>query len=145
MELLQSLGLNGTFLIQFVIFTVTILLVYSLAFKPFAEALEERNKATVGSADHASELNEKSKELLAEFEVKAKEVNSRIKTVYDLHRAEAMNEYQDSVAHARAEAEKTLSSVRAEIAIQIGEARKALVSEGQHLSALITKKIIGRG
>jgi F0F1-type ATP synthase membrane subunit b/b' len=144
MELLKSLGVDSTLWIQLVCFLVSYLAFSNLILKPYAAALAEREKRTIGSEEAAVRLLENATDLESEYEVKARSLHSKIKSVYDQSRSEAGKECDRRTQLARAEATEALERSRAEISNQIVAARKALSSEVPAIGAVIASKLAGK-
>ena len=80
--MLQQLGFNWTFFIQFGIFIFAITFLALYVFKPYTDAVMARENQTKGSEDLATDLDKKSVELYGQYEKRAREVHSQIQEVY---------------------------------------------------------------
>lgn len=144
MGMLQSLGINSTALIQFVIFVFTITYLAVFVFKPFSEAQEERSVRTKGGEDLAQEYHKKTIELHSEYEVLAREVHSKISEIYAKARATANAEYEKLVGEARAEANKKIEENRAKIAKTVASVSEELNAQTPGVALMITQKLLGK-
>lgn len=144
MELLKSLGVNSTLWIQLACFIVSYLAFTTLVLKPYMAALREREKRTVGNEETAVRLIEQTNSLHAEYEKKAKAINSEIKGVYDKTRSEAMKDYDQLVSKAREEATGLLEQSRTEISTAIQKARQTVLAEVPAVSTAIASKLAGK-
>jgi F0F1-type ATP synthase membrane subunit b/b' len=144
MDILKSLGVDGTLWIQLCCFLVSYIAISELVLKPYMAALREREQRTIGSEEAAARLIEEAEELHTDFEKKARAINFQIKGIYDLSRTEAMKEYDEQVAKARNEVEQLLESSRVQISEQIRLAEASLLSEVSTLSSALASKLAGK-
>ncbi len=144
MAILESIGLNGTILIQFTIFFVTFIFVNGLVFKPYNKAYEARIKKTEGNKDLAEDTLEETKSLELEYQKKAQVINREFKTIYDSSKTEALHEYDELVTKAREKAQSILETNRAKIAQEVEEAQTALGKEIPEVGAVIATKLLGK-
>lgn len=144
MEILKSLGVNSTLWIQLVCFLVSYLALHFLILKPYSAALRERENRTIGNQENAVRIIDEANELQADFEKKAKSINSEIKKAFDQSRSEATKEYDRLVESARGEAEAVLAEARTQISGEIKSAKTVLVSEVPNVSAAIASKLAGK-
>ncbi|MEK7354988.1 MAG: hypothetical protein AAB250_00965, partial [Bdellovibrionota bacterium] len=76
MEILRSLGVDGTLWIHMACFLVSYVALTQLILKPYMAALRERETRTVGNEEHAVRLVEEANQLNSEYEQKARAINS---------------------------------------------------------------------
>jgi F-type H+-transporting ATPase subunit b len=144
MELLKSLGIDGTLWIHMACFAVGYLSLSNFVFKPYAKALAEREKRTVGGEELAQQLLIQAGEINANYELKAKAISASIRSEYDKNRVEALRESESLISSARQEAAKLLESSRTKIASEIGAAKNALASEVPAITSAIASKMAGK-
>jgi len=144
MEIIHQLGINQTAFVQFAIFIGIFFFLNLYVFTPYYKALEEREKRTQGGEDLALEFHKKTTELHSEYQLKAKEVTSKIKSIYDAHRNDAAKEYDLIVGKARAEATGLLESNDKKIAQAIQSTATALKAETTNVAVAITQKLLGK-
>lgn len=144
MELLKSLGIDGTLWIHMACFAVGYLSLSNFVFKPYAKALAEREKRTVGGEELAQQLLIQAGEINANYELKAKAISASIRSEYDKNRVEALRESESLISSARQEAAKLLESSRTRIASEIGAAKNALASEVPAITSAIASKMAGK-
>ncbi|HVK60824.1 MAG TPA: ATP synthase F0 subunit B, partial [Bdellovibrionales bacterium] len=126
MEILKSLGVDGTIWIHLACFLVSYIALTQLILKPYQKALEEREKRTVGNEEAAVQIIEEANELHSRYEQKAREVNAKIKSFYDQSRTAATKEYDRVIEAARAEAGQLLDASRSEITTEVQQAKRTL-------------------
>ncbi len=144
MEILNSLGVNGTLWIQLGCFLISYVALTQLILKPYLAALREREKRTVGNEESAVRMLEETNHLYGQYEKKARSINAEMKAQYDQTRAKAVAEHDRLVEAARADANKLLESARAKITTEIQSARKTLSAEVPAISAAIATKLAGK-
>lgn len=144
MDIFSSIGVNSTAFIQFALFAITLIFMSKVVFEPFAHALEERQKRTKGGEDLALEFQKKSVELSSTYELKAREINASIKSIFDAARGDANKKYEGVVGSARAEATDLTTKNRAQIAAEVEKTSAELKSQTSNVAMAITNKLLGK-
>ncbi len=142
--MLQQLGIDWTFFIQFglFIFAVTFLTLY--VFGPYAKAVEGREQQTKGSQDQAVEFEKQTVELHSEYEHKARDVHGKIQEVYKHMRSEANSEYEKTIKSARTESEAYVEQARSQVKASVASARETLKKETPQIVMALTQKLLGK-
>lgn len=144
MDIFHQIGINATAIIQFVIFAIALIFLSKVVFDPYAHAFEERQKRTKGGEDLALEFQKKSIELQSEYEVKARDVNGKIKDIFDASKAEANKQYEGSVGVAREDANRIISENRNKLTKAVEQAAQELKSQTTMVAMAITNKLLGK-
>jgi F-type H+-transporting ATPase subunit b len=144
MEILSALGVDWTIFIHMVCFGLSYVVFSNLVLKPYMKAMHEREKRTIGGVDAAARLIDEANKLQAQFEQKAKTLNTEIRGYYDQSRSEAMASYDELVSGAKAEANIVIKGAQAEIDHQIQAARTALSAEIPAVATAIASKLAGK-
>ena len=144
MNILSSLGVNSTLWIQLACFLVSYVALSNLVLKPYLAALTEREKRTIGNEETAIRLIEEANNLYAQYEKKAREINSEMKSEYDVSRAKALKEAEALLHSAREEAATLLDSARSKITGEIQTARKSLSADVPAIGSAIASKLAGK-
>jgi len=142
MEVLQSLGVNSTIFFQFVIFTLTFIAMMEIAFKPFAQSHEAREKNTKGSLDNVSKLQTEAAGLMKKYEDEARSATTEIRSIFDKQRDLARQEAEGFVTVARADAGQMLSMTRQKVETQIREATVKAKEEIPTIAQALIKKLL---
>lgn len=142
--MLNQLGINSTTIIQFAIFVITFFALIKLIYEPFTEALLERQKRTLGSAEVADEINKKAIELQSEYSNKAREVHGKISEIYKGIKSEAANEYDKIVSKSKDEAKVLIDENRKAIEFQSQKLTLDLESQTPVIAMAITNKMLGK-
>lgn len=145
MEALETLGINLPGLIaQLVNFTLLLVLLYLIAYKPVLRMLDQRSERIRQSMEQAEEIRQQAARTQVEFEARIEQarqesqniVNQAIQTGERLReeaRATARQDAEDIVVRARAE-------IQGERSLAVAELRR----EFAELSILAAEKVIGQ-
>lgn len=82
-SLIQALGVDSTFFIQFGIFLLFYPILSRLLFLPYFKLQNQREKETVERMKQVEKLGEEKKKLQQEYEQKAHEVNEQFSKMYN--------------------------------------------------------------
>jgi F0F1-type ATP synthase membrane subunit b/b' len=144
MQVFSTLGLNVTIWYQFVIFLVAFVLLYKMTFLPYMKAFNSRRGLTEGNEDIAVKLNEQTKEVTTHFENKARQLNDKIKEIFDKAKLESDHEYDQVVSAAKKEAEIVAQKSEQNLANQINQAKSILIKDSEEVSKIIRSKMLGK-
>lgn len=144
LQICKQIGINQTAFIQFAIFILTISFLRYVVFGPYTKAMSERKHRTKGGEDLAVEIHKKAGELHAEYELKAKEINSQIKEIYDHSRTVAMKDYDLIVEKARNEANALIEKNRTELENKIRSTAEQLKTQTSTVALVITNKLLNK-
>jgi F0F1-type ATP synthase membrane subunit b/b' len=144
MDLLKSLGINGTAIDLFGIFLVAFVFIYFILMAPYFRAFKERVNRTLGHAEIAEKFLAESRALHDEYDIKAKAMNAQFKAIYDSNRTEAMREYDKVVNDARLAAKAEIERSRQAAADSLAQARRQMEKEIPSLAETITGRLIGK-
>lgn len=144
LSILMGLGINETVYYQFVIFLVGYAFLYFLVFKPYFRTFQEREKRTFGNQDLAGKIIEETQKLESDYQVKARQLNTQYKSIYDQYRTEAMGEYEKIVNQTRCEAKEKVEKSREDIKQNVLVARQQLLGEKTHVAKAIATQILGK-
>jgi F-type H+-transporting ATPase subunit b len=142
--MLQQLGFNWTFFIQFGLFIFTISFLALYVFKPYNEASKSREQQTKGSEEIATDLEKKSLELYTQYEKKAREVNFQIQDVYRLARQQVATENEKVISNARLEATRVIEENRKKIKEIVTSVKASLRTEIPQIVQALTQKLLGK-
>lgn len=144
MEMIKSLGINSTAIIQFGIFVVTFFTLRLYVFAPYHKALLLRQEKTKGGEEIANDYVGKTAELQSVYQNEARAINSQISSIYDKNKTEAVAEADQMVQQARAEAQKIVETSRAAIQQAVSTAAKTLQGQTSAMALSITNKLLGK-
>lgn len=144
MDLLISLGVNSTLVIQFATFLVLYAVLKYALFAPYFAAYNERSHRTVGKAELAERYIAETKQMEEQFAAKAQEVNEQFKAIYDKTRSQAMKDYDRLVGEARTRSKALADEAVRKIHKEMDFARAQLGQEVSSVAQLINQKLIGK-
>ena len=144
MEMIQSLGINSTAIIQFGIFIFTFFFMRHYVFSAYHGALLRRLEKTKGGEELANEFAEKTAALHAQYQDKARKVSQEINTIYQKNKNEALVDADRVINQARAEAQKMIEAARVSIAQAISSATQSLKGQTSTVALSITNKLLGK-
>ena len=133
-----------TFLAQFLLFTLFILVIKPLLFDPMLRVFEERERRTEGAKKKARAMDEQAGELLARYEAELDKVRREANTERDRLRAETARIEAQIMAEARAETAKIIEEGKARITVEMAGLRTELETTRPALAAEIASRILGR-
>jgi F-type H+-transporting ATPase subunit b len=135
---------NQTLIIQIVIFLVLMVVLDRVLFKPMLGLLAERKKRTEGRRAKAEEAGGQAKDIWEDYQTKLAAARSEAEVVRIELIRQGDAERQRLLDAANAEAEKTVATLKAQVAEQADKAKAALVAEVDALSKMMAEKILGR-
>lgn len=144
MELLSALGLNSTIVPQFLVFMVAYIALTQLAFKPYLKAFNSRKEATEGNQETAEQILLESQKIQTQYEVRARELNVKIKDIFESAQKEASKIQEEFLQTARADADVLVKKNREVIRSRIGQAREDLRKHVPELSKAISDRLLGK-
>lgn len=143
MAILLQLGANQTAFIQFIIFIISISFLTVFVFGPYFKAYDQRLQQTKGADQVATETQDEAKKLESIFKGKAREINEKIKNIFDASRAQASVAATGILGEAKTNAMGLTEKARIEIGNQKSTAEKEIQNISQTLAAEISKKLNG--
>jgi F-type H+-transporting ATPase subunit b len=133
-----------TFLAQFLLFTLFILVIKPLLFDPMLRVFEERERRTEGAKQKARAMDEKAGELLTKYEAELDKVRREANTERDRLRAETARIEAQIMAQARAETAKIIEDGKARIASEMESLRRELEASRPALASEIASRVLDR-
>lgn len=143
MEILLQLGANETAFIQFVLFIITISFLTVVIYGPFFKAYDQRLKLTKGAEAVAGETQDEAKKLEQIYQVRAREINDKIKNVFDKSRSQAGEAAAVVLNQAKEAVTISTEKARTQILTQKQGAETMAKTISDEVAAEITKKLTG--
>ncbi len=141
---MEALGINLGFLVsQIVNFTLLVLLLYFVAYKPILRMIDERSARIKKGIDDAEHAARRAAEAEQEFERHL--ANARKEGQEIIAQASQLSEQarQDILDQARAEAQHLIAKAREEIDRERQQAMSELRKQVADLSVLMTQRVLG--
>jgi F-type H+-transporting ATPase subunit b len=142
--ILDQLGLNNTFFIEFGIFAVTFLILGNVFFKPFMKLIEARHKKTVEDRESAEKLMAQATSKLEEYKRILAEERLAAKKGYDLALAEARKQEDELLGQARDEAKRITQEALDSVAKQRDHLKKQLEADVEVIAQTISERLLSR-
>lgn len=143
MAILLQLGANQTAFIQFVIFIISISFLTIFVYGPYFKALDQRQQQTKGAEQVATETQDEAKKLESIFKSKAREINEKIKNIFDASKTQASGVASTVLNDAKSAASELTEKARKDINAQKATAQKDIQTISQTIASEISKKITG--
>lgn len=144
MQMLEALGVNASVGIQFVLFLVTYIILSSVLFKPYYKAFLTRNEKTIGNTENAEKMLSEARDLEAEYERKAREMNTKMRGIYEQSRQKALKAQEKQSVEARLQAKQILEENKQKVQAEVARAQKEISKEVTAVSQAITTKLLGK-
>lgn len=139
-----SVDFDLTFLVQFVLFTMFVLVMKPLLFDPLLRVFEERERRTEGAKQEARAMDEKAGVLLSQYETELERVRHQAGLERERLRAETTKLEAQIMAEARAETGRILAAGKARIALEVEQLRAELEQKKPAMAAEIASRVLGR-
>lgn len=139
-----SVDFDLTFLAQFVLFTMFVIVIKPLLFDPLLRVFEEREKRTEGAKRKARTMDEKAGELSLRYQSELERVRREANVERDRMRGETARLEAQIMAEARAETARIVEEGKALIANEAALLRKELKAAQPALAAEIASRVLGR-
>ena len=143
MAILLQLGANQTAFIQFFIFIISISFLTIFVYGPYFRAYDQRQLQTKGAEQVAGETQDEAKKLESIFKAKAREINEKIKNIFDQSRTQASGTATIVLNEAKGAAAELTEKAKKEISLQKTMAEKEIQTISQSVAAEISKKLTG--
>ncbi len=142
--ILQQLGLDQTFFIQFAIFFFVFLVIPNLFFKPFQKLIERRHERTVEDKEKAQQLVVQADLKFEEYKTKLAQERIRARAEFEKVISQVKAEEAAILNEARAEAKKITQAAAEKIQEQSVQLRRALEADVESMAIQISETLLKR-
>ena len=143
MQILLQLGANQTVFIQFFIFIISISFLTIFVYGPYFKAYDQRLLQTKGADQVAYETQEEVKKIESIFQVRAREINEKLKNVFEGSKIQTIAAISTILNNAKVTAAELTEAARVKIQLQRAGAEKDVQKTSQEVSIEILKKLTG--
>lgn len=143
MEILLQLGANQTAFIQFILFVITISFLTVFVFNPYFKAYDKRHALTKGADLVTYETQDEAKKLEQVYQLRAREINDKIKNVFDQAKNEGTSSAGKIIDEAKAETFAETDKAIQQIDSQKKNAEQQLHVISKDISEEIYNKVTG--
>lgn len=141
-DILTSLGIDGTVFYQFAIFFVAFFSMNIIVFKPYLAAYKKRLDRTVLGQEATSDLLAEVEKKEKEFQDEARSLNHEIKDIFDEANGRAKKEVEKILIDARKQADQKVEEERKNLNEAVIEARKELETHVPSISKSISERFV---
>jgi F-type H+-transporting ATPase subunit b len=142
--ILEQLGIDQTFFVQFGIFAVLFAILNQVYFKPFMRLFEARHQKTTADREAAERMMNEAQAKLEEYKKKLGEERAIARKDYDAIIDQAKKEEAALLASAREEAKKIAQQAAESVSQQRDHLRKQLEADVESIALAISEKLLSR-
>ncbi|MFN3455045.1 MAG: ATP synthase F0 subunit B [Pseudobdellovibrio sp.] len=139
-QILLQLGANQTAFIQIAFFILAITFLTIFVFNPYFKAADQRFKRTKGADAVAKDAAQEAKNLASVYQTKAREINNKIKDVFDLEKTKALKQSADILSQAKTQADTVATQSRKNIEEQLKQADTEIEKISQDIATTLQEK-----
>ena len=136
--------IDGTFFIQFGIFTVVSMVLYVILVRPVVRLIEARRDATEGTKERAGRMSEEAATLSRDVERQILDIRAAANAERQRFVEEARRQEREVLDRARAESRRAIEATRAQMEKSAAEARAGLRREVDALATVVAARVLGR-
>lgn len=144
MSVLQQLGIDFSFFIQFGVFFVIFLVIPQLFFKPFQRLVELRLQKTQEDRVKAEELTRLANEKFAIYREKIQAERQKVRGEYEKLLSELKSQEARLIGDARAEAKAITQKTVDELQSQSQQLKRTLEADVEGLALALTETLVKR-
>ncbi|MBZ0156768.1 MAG: hypothetical protein K8I29_11250 [Alphaproteobacteria bacterium] len=130
------------FLVLLVNFLVLLFILNEILFKPLLKVAKERERATKGSLDEASEMTLRKDEAVVKMNAELLASKNRAKGAHEALREEGQAYQKEALSKAEAQAVEMIEKARKELQAEAEKARASLKGEVDRFSEEIVRKLV---
>ena len=138
------IDIDGTVVIQFIIFLVLMLLLSKLVFRPFLQIQKERNENIGGAREKATTLDAEADKKLADYDEQIMKARKAAANVRGEFRDQGEVRANEILSEARAKTDAKIEVARKKTAKSVEAASVALREQADLLAKSIASKLLGR-
>ena len=131
----------GVMIWTLIIFGLTLIILWKVAFPRIAEALDKRQKMIEDSIDSAEKTKRDADQLLAEYRERLSDARGQADEIVARARRNAEAAENETIAEARAKREEMMEQTRRDIEAETRRAIQQIRSEVADLTVLATEKV----
>ncbi len=140
-SIMESLGLNESFFVQFVIFLLIYPVLSKLLFGPYFRLYSKKEKETSLRMKEVEELKKKQELLQAEYERKAKQLNEKFRSLYEKGEKEIKTKSLELRNQQQLVLEKGSKKSKAHVNQEIEAIKKELALQKNEFLDIVLKKL----
>jgi F-type H+-transporting ATPase subunit b len=138
------IDLDGTVIVQFVLFLVLLVIGNKFLFQPFLRLRASRQAGIEGARAEAERMGDEGKAKLADYETRLAAARERASAEARKIRGEASAHERDVTAKARASATEATEAAKTKVRSETEAARAQLLPQADALAKQMASKLLGR-
>ena len=138
------IDIDGTVLVQFVIFVTMFLVLRTFLFKPYLKMREERAGQIEGAEAKAQQVELKAAELEAQYKVRMEKARANADSERAILQQQGRAREAELLNQARERAQSRITATRQLIESQVATAQQELAQRAEQLGQQIASKLLGR-
>jgi F0F1-type ATP synthase membrane subunit b/b' len=142
--ILEQLGLDQTFFIQFAVFVVLFVFLGNVYFKPFLKLIQARHKRTVEDREAAEKLMADADQKFEEYRKRLAEERAAARKDYENLLTEVKKEESAMMAQSRSEAKKITQEAADSVNQQREQVKRQLEADVESLAKTISETLLLR-
>jgi len=143
-RILNQLGVNETFYIQFALIVVLFCILEVLVWKPLLKVFILRDQKTTEARKSAHDFEIKARDAQAEYKKRMDKIRLEASGIYGEIKEEALKREKGIIKSAEAEYRAKVGAAREEIGKELKSIQSSLQADAQQLASLIVEKALGR-
>ena len=140
MQILAQLHADYTAYFQLVIFIVAISFLTVFVYNPYFKAADKRFQKTKGADAVAKDAAAEAKNLQLVYQTKAREVNNKIRDIYDTEKNKALKKSAEILSQAKIQADEAATKARKNIDDQMKTAETEIAQISKDITQTLTTK-----
>jgi F0F1-type ATP synthase membrane subunit b/b' len=140
MQILAQLHADYTSYFQLVIFIVAISFLTVFVYNPYFKAADKRFQKTKGADAVAKDAAAEAKKLQLVYQTKAREVNNKIRDIYDAEKNKALKKSAEILSQAKIHADEAAAKARKNIDDQMKTAETEIAQISKDIAQTLTTK-----
>jgi F-type H+-transporting ATPase subunit b len=125
---------------QFALFVVAITFLTTVVYNPYFKAADKRFQKTKGADAVAKDAAAEAKNLQLVYQTKAREVNNKIRDIFDAEKNKALKKSADILSQAKIQADQTATAARKNIDDQLRAADAEVAKISADIAQTLTQK-----
>jgi F-type H+-transporting ATPase subunit b len=138
------IDIDGTILVQFVLFLTMLAILSRVLFRPYLKMREQRHQGIEGAKDAAKAMDARAHAIVADYDARLSRAKQRGNEERATLRQEGAAHERQVLGKARDQAQRALEEARKQVVDQATTARATLGAESTALARKIAGKILGR-
>jgi len=143
--ILEQLGIDSTFFIEFGVFFVLFAFLAKAYFGPFLKLLQERHARTVQDREAAQTIMSQAEQKFSEYQAKISDARQKARAEMEEALRQGRAEEHAALSGARDEAKKITQAALAEVEAERARLKAAIETDAESLARAIVERLMSQG